>query len=312
MTSPTKSPVVRKGTSVIEFFERFPDERACLHHIHRVRWGNHSSCPRCQRDGRWFWIKGTKKYQHACRKHVSVLKDTVFYRSNLSLMAWFYAMLLLSNSSIGVRSSTVRKQLGLGVKSTIRMVNLIRLQMAAYDRPDMLGGEGKRVAVDELYIKSVRRDDGESRPNRMTIMGFSCDNIVLTGIIADRTQATMLRAIERFIRPGSLIVSDGHASYRCLRGVGWKHVALNHERGIWAMNGFDTAGIESYWNVLKRTLGAYRMIWERHLWLYLAEAEFRFNHRRSDVSNFDALTSYFADMSGARPDALRKKYDWRE
>ena len=176
----------------------------------------------------------------------------------------------------------------------------------------MLGGVGKTVAVDELYIKSVRHDDGIGKPNRMTIMGFSCDNIVLAGIVADRKQATMLRAIERFVRPGSLIVSDGHASYKRLRSLGWKHVALNHEQGIWAMNGFHSAGIEAYWNGLKRTLSAYRMISERHLWLYLAEAEFRYNHRRSAFSNFDKLTSYFADISGTQPDTLRKKYDWRE
>jgi transposase-like protein len=312
VTSRPNTPVPRKGTSVIEFFDRFTDERACLHHIHQIRWGDHSPCPRCQRQGRWFWIRGSKKYQHACRKQVSVLENTVFYRSNLSLMAWFYAMLLLCNSSIGVRSSTIRKQLGIGVRSNIRMVNLIRLQMAAYDRPEMLGGAGKTVAVDELLIRSVRHDDEKGRPNQMTVMGFSCEDLVLTGIVADRKQATMLGAIERFVRPGSLIVSDGHASYKRLRSLGWKHVALNHAQGIWAMNGISSAGIEAYWNGLKRTLSAYRMIYERHLWLYLAEAEFRYNNRRSALSNFDELTSYFADISGSRRDMLRKKYDWRE
>jgi len=312
MTSPNSTRLYRRGTSVIEFFERFPDERACLHHIHGIRWGDHSPCPRCQRHGKWAWVKGSKKYQHACWKHISVLKDTVFYRSNLSLMAWFYAMLLLCNSSIGVRSSTVRKQLGIGIRSSSRMVNLIRLQMAAYDRPEMLGGDGKTVQVDELLIKSCLYDDGSGRPNRVTILGFSCDNIVLAGIVADRKKATILRAIERYVRPGSLIVSDGHSGYKRLRQLGWKHVAVNHEQGFYVMNGSSTAGIESYWSTLKRTLGAYRMIWEQSLWLYLAEAEFRYNHRRSALSNFDELTSYFADISGTHPDTLRKKYDWRE
>ena len=227
MTSQNNSRLIRKGTSVIEFFERFPNERACLDHIHGVRWGDHTPCPRCRRHGRWFWIGGTKKYQHACRRQVSVLENTVFYRSNLSLMAWFYAMLLLCNSSVGVRCSHIRKQLGIGVRSSVRMVNLIRMQMAAYDRPEMLGGEGKTVAVDELYIRSVLHDAETDGRNGMTIMGFSCDNIVLTGIVPDRKQATMLRAIQRFVRPGSLIVSDGHASYKCLQRVGRKHVTLN-------------------------------------------------------------------------------------
>lgn len=191
------------------------------------------------------------------------------------------------------------------------MLNLIRLHMAAYDRPEMLGGEGKTVLVDELLIKSALHDSGDGRPNRVTILGFSCDNIVLAGIVSDRKQATILAAIRRFVRPGSLIVSDGHASYKCLGRLGWKHVAVNHEQGFYVAEGYSTAGIESYWSTLKRTLSAYRMIWEQNLWLYLAETEFRYNHRRSPRSNFDMLTSYFADLSESNPDILRRKYDWR-
>ncbi len=48
---------------------------------------------------------------------MSVLEDAVLYRSNLSPMAWFYAMPLFANNAIVMRSTFLRKQLGLGVKS---------------------------------------------------------------------------------------------------------------------------------------------------------------------------------------------------
>jgi len=60
-----------------------------------------------------------------------VLKGTAFFRSNLSLMASFYALLLFCNSSSGVRSAFIRKQLGISLKGAHRLCNTIRLHMVS-------------------------------------------------------------------------------------------------------------------------------------------------------------------------------------
>jgi transposase len=301
----------RVGTSVVDFFARFPDEKAILEHVFTVRFGNHSPCPRCGRMGRWTPIGGTRKYQHACRRHISVLENTVFYRSNLSLMVWFYAMLLMCNSSIGMSGSFVRRQLGLGTRGANRLVNRIRLQMAAYDRPEMIGGHGKIVYVDEVLIKYARTGPLGRTPNGVNILGFACDGKVVSGAIRDRTGNTLLAAIDRFVKPGSRIISDGHRGYASLARRGWLHTQVNHSKGFFPVDGMTTNEIEAYWSVLKRTLAVFRMINSDNLWLYLAESEFRYNHRRSPRSNFDHLTSYFADVAGSAPALLKRRYDWR-
>ena len=53
-------------------------------------------------------------------------------------MAWFYALLLFANSSSGVRTSFVRKQLGLGHRSSFRLCRMIRVHMAT-DARDLRG-----------------------------------------------------------------------------------------------------------------------------------------------------------------------------
>ena len=304
--------MIRPGTSVVEFFARFPDEAACLKHMFEVRWGQHTPCPKCGRFGRWTPVKGRKNYQHACRQQISVLAKTVSYRSNLSLMAWFYGMLLFANSSAGMRMGFVRRQLGLGTKSTARLCRLIRLQMSAYDRPRRVGGPGKKVYIDETFLKYVVTEPCEgSRAAPKVIMGFACDGVILAGIIADRRRETTFAAIKRFVRPGSVLVTDNHASYKHLSISGWEHVTVNHAVFWSDFRGNTLNEIETYWRVLKRALSSYRMVEEGNLWLYLAEVEFRYNLRKSQVSTFDHLISSFPQMSPQVLAELRSRYDWR-
>lgn len=301
----------RNGTSVFDFFARFPDELACLQYIFETRWGDHSPCPRCGRLGHWFHLKGTKKYQHACHCQVSVLEGTIFYRSNISLMAWFYAMLLAGNSSIGVRGTHIRKQLGLGTKSTVRLSNLIRLQMAAYDRQAMLGGPGQTVYVDEALIRYGKEVGLGGAATGHIVMGFATDEHILTGIVPDRRASTIISHVERIIRPGTRIITDGHASYKSLGKRSWRHVVVNHSVAFHDFAGNNTSRIETYWRVLKRTLAAYRRVHSQYLWLYIAEAEFRYNFRNSDISAFEHLISRFPVVWGENLDRIGRRFDWR-
>lgn len=303
---------MRRGTSVLEFFERFPDEASCLRHLFAVRWGNHSPCPRCrQPGGHWFAVTGTKKYRHSCRTQISVLENTIFYRSNLSLMAWFYAMLLFGNASVGVRGSFLRRHLGLGLRSAYRMANLIRLQMAGYERPAALGGPGQKVYVDETLLRYSRANVRSRRADRLIVMGFASQGKVIAGIIPDRGRATITAMIERYVRPGSIIVSDGHSSYKRVPKLGWDHIVVNHSVAFCDFEGNTLNNIEAYWRVLKRSLAGHRMILTDNVWRYLAEVEFRFNHRESNQSNFLHLIAYTAEVGGERTAELRRRYDWR-
>jgi transposase-like protein len=303
----------RPGTSVTEFFERFPDDRACLEHIFNVRWGDHTPCPKCGNLGPWFKLGYARKIEHKCGRRTSILESTVLYRSNLPVMAWFYAMLLISNSSIGVRSTFMRKQLGLGVKSAARLSRLIRFHMATMERPASVGGVGKMVYVDEAHVPYVAaRIGGERRRAPLIVMGFACDGEVISGIIGDRSSKTIFSAIERYVKPGSIIVSDAHASYHSLSQRGWDHIVVNHSVAFHDFKGNTLNNIETYWRVLKRSLSGHVFVDSENFWLYLAEVECRYNRRRAASSLFDLMIQHFPAVGSSERSAFERCYDWRK
>ncbi|MBD2843551.1 IS1595 family transposase [Erythrobacter rubeus] len=299
------------GTSIVEFFDRFPDERACLAQVFRTKWGDHSPCPNCGVIGAWAIIRGTKKYNHRCRKQFSPMKGTAFYRTNLSLMAVFYALQLFANSSSGIRSTFIRKQLGIGLRAAHRLCNQVRLHIAAYDRAQQLGGPGKTVSVDELYLRhSVNRR--QKRHDGAIVLGFACEGKVLCGIVPDRKRATLHRHIRRHVRPGSSVITDDWLGYKKLEQVGYHHISVNHSLGYFFDEfGRSTNEIETFWASMRRSLRLYHQTADHNLWRFLAEIEFRYNHRFSKVSPFDILISHWPDLESFDRGALQQRFDWR-
>jgi transposase-like protein len=226
-------------------------------------------------------------------------------------MAWFYAMLLFSNSTCGMRSNFIRRQLGIGMRSAYRLCDKIRTHAAFYDRPQMLGGPGKDVYVDEVHINRILNRDLVKRDSA-TVLGIRSENEILSGIIRDRTRDTLVSAIEARVKPGSIIITDAHASYKSLSRRGWRHVVVNHARAFHNFHGVTTNPIETYWSNIRRHLRANRQVAAENLWKFLAEVEFRFNCRYPrNSSHFDILISAFPAVTESSLKQIEKRYDWR-
>ncbi len=298
-----------KSFGIAQFFERFPNEEACLQHIFDARFGTHSPCPRCGKLGHWSRIKGTKKWRHACGKQVSPLKGTVMYRSNLSLMAWFYAFFLFSNTSIGVRAGFIRRQLGIGHKSSNRLCRMIRVHMAAMVRPDKLGGEGKTVHIDEVHLRYIANTAGE--PNdAVIVLGLACDGQVLSAIIPDRKSGTLIPHLVARIRPGSKVVTDMLSGYRTLAQRGFEHIQINHSVAFHDFRGHTNNEIETYWSTVRRMLRAARQVSRAHMWTFLAEIEFKYNRRHAKHTIFEELISHFPPYGPESSRLLEERFDW--
>jgi len=225
-------------------------------------------------------------------------------------MAWFYAMLLCCNFTLGVKNSHVRKQLGLGHKSTHRLCNQIRLQMAARCSVNRLGGEGKLVHIDEVHVKYIRNESTRSASTAI-VLGLACEGHIRAGIVVNRRRATLLAEIERMVIPGSTIVTDRHQSYHCLSKLGWDHIKIDHSRAFHNFHGVTNNPIESYWALLKRNLRSYRQVGEENLWLFLAEIQFKNEARKRGGSPFNHLIQSFPDISVDPLNSIRRQFDWR-
>lgn len=235
------------------------------------------------------------------------MNGTAFYRTNLPLKTCFYAVLLFANSSSGIRSSFLRKQLGIGPKAAHRLGNQIRLHMATQSRPVKLGGRGKTVEVDELFLKHARADIGSPLETRI-VMGFFCEGEIRSVLIPDRRSGTLLSAISSIVEPGSRIITDQWCGYRRIPSLGFEHISVNHEHGFFDYAGNSTCNIDSYWASVRRALRSYQQVKSDNMWLYLAEIEFKYNRRRTLTSPFQTLMTNWPRETESQI-MLRTKYD---
>jgi transposase-like protein len=231
------------------------------------------------------------------------------YRSNLSLMAWFYAFFLFSNTSIGMRAGFIRRQLGIGHNSSHRLCRMIRVHMAAMARPDMLGGEGKTVHIDEVHLRFIASSAGE--PNdAVIVLGLASEGQVLSAIVSDRRTETLIPHIVARVRPRSKVVTDMLSGYRTLAQHGFDHVQINHSVAFHDFRGDSNNDIEAYWSTVRRMLRSARQVSREHMWTFLAEIEFKYNRRHTKDKIFEELISNFPDFDPEKSHVLEARFDW--
>lgn len=121
--------------TVQDFFDQFPDDRACLDHLMKVRFGNLTACPKCGRE--WRFHKLRKEAAYACQwcgHHIRPMVGTPFLRTRTPLQKWFYAMHLFTKASGNVSAKELERQLGVTYKTAWRMADQIRKYVDAGGR----------------------------------------------------------------------------------------------------------------------------------------------------------------------------------
>ena len=115
--------------SVREFFDRFPDEAACLQRIMELRYGLRHDCPACGTAGATFHkLAGRRAYCCAhCGDHVYPCAGTIFQDSRTPLQAWFYAIYLIVATHSRVGGKALERTLGVTYKTAWRISHQIRL-----------------------------------------------------------------------------------------------------------------------------------------------------------------------------------------
>ncbi|MCY4258857.1 MAG: hypothetical protein OXC91_01155 [Rhodobacteraceae bacterium] len=122
----------RKGLSLMEIVEMFPDEETAVKWFEVNRWGRDrmpKTCPLCGCSGR-ITRNGKRKtspyWCGSCRRNFSVRTGTVMSRSRLPLRKWAIAMHLWATSLKGVSSMRLHRDLGITQKSAWFMTHRLR------------------------------------------------------------------------------------------------------------------------------------------------------------------------------------------
>jgi transposase-like protein len=281
----------------------FNNEDKAREALEAVRWPDGPVCPHCGATGDDVAkVEGNKHrpglyYCNACEGQFTVTVGTVFERSKIPLSKWWLAVHLLNSSKKGFSAHQLHRTLKVTYKTAWFMMHRIREAMRTGGLAPM-GGTGHVVEIDETVIGKL-----EGAPKR-TYQGYGQQwrNVVMSLVtrggsvrsfhIEGTTSAQVLPIIKANLQTETFVMTDEGSWYRSLGETFTQHEAVNHSAKEYVRRDFSwhtgkltrvkisTNTVEGYFSIFKRGMkGVYQHCSEKHLHRYLAEFDFRYNHR---------------------------------
>lgn len=290
--------------TLVKCIRYFADPQVCHDFAVSMPWPEGVVCPFCQHD-RVYTIKTRRMWQcKSCNKQFSVKVGTIFEDSPLSLDKWLVAIWLLTSAKNGVSSHEMARSLGITQKTAWFLEYRIRHILQTGSVEKMTG----TVEVDETFVGGKAKNMHRERKERtITGRGTSGKTIVMgilqrgnsqkkadgkyrkpheriysqmhTKVIANTSEETLCNEIKSTVSEGTEVFMDAHKSYRALTEQGFKHAFVDH--AVCYVEGrVHTNACENFWGLLDRQMhGPHVFCFPDHLFRYVDELTFRFNHR---------------------------------
>jgi transposase-like protein len=285
----------QKGLSEAGFATLYGTEDRCRAALALWRWPDGFVCPAC--GGTDHCTVGLRQlYQcNACRRQTSLTAGTVLASTKVPLTTWFRARYLITQTKQGISSIELGRRLGTTqttawkIKTKLAEVMRIaserdkldgRIEMNdAYLGGEHGGGKSGRGSPGKTPIVAAVQTDEKGRPRRIKLSR-----------IARFKRRRVKSLVKRIIVPGATVLTDGLA---CLRGIvdaSCNHVAITTGSGRKAARHPAFKWVNTMLGNIKNAItGTYRALRKKHMVRYLAEFEWRFNHRFDLAAMIDAL-----------------------
>jgi transposase-like protein len=285
--------------TLLEAVEYFKNEDNCIRYLAAKRWPDGVvKCPTCGSDHVGF-LANQKRWQCSNRhskRQFSIKVGTIMEESPIGLDKWLPVLWLIANCRNGISSWEIHRDLGVTQKTAWFMLHRVRLAMQDAKKGGKLSGE---IEIDESFIGGKARNMHKSR--KLKLMdgkaGGSVGKIGVQGIlqrggnirvnvINDNSFGTLMPNVQENVERGAHVYTDELKSYFQLRGD-YAHDVINHTE-MYVNGQIHLNGLENFWSLLKRGLGGtYVSVEPFHLFRYVDEQAFRYNHRKhADGSKF--------------------------
>ena len=293
MTTKHKAPGKsdRKGLSIFELQEMFPDEESARKWWEALIWPNGDRfCPDCGSTKTRETPKERMPYRCSdCKAYFSVKKATVMRGSPIPLRKWVYAIYMDVTSLKGVASMKLHRDLKVTQKTAWYMQQRIREALAEQGPKVLMEGP---VEVDETYVGGKRQNMPVAKRRALKGRG-TVGKTAVVGAKDRRSNQVVAKVVQRTDQPTlhGFVAENAHwmaevytDEARAYKGLA-NHRAVNHSAGQYVNGQIHTNGVESFWSMLKRAYkGTFHHLSPKHLQRYVNEFAGRHNIRELDTA----------------------------
>jgi transposase-like protein len=272
------------------------DEAAARAWFEKLRWPEGTICPHCGSLRPAYAKARVGVYRCAekeCRKDFTVTTKTVMESSHIPLHKWAQGFHLIASSKKGFSAHQLHRTLKITYRSAWFMAHRLREAMRQGGL-EPLGGAGKIVEADETYFG--KQDDpkpSKQRKGRPYIHrgGGPAGKRAVVALVerggrvrsfhpGTADGATVTEIVQENIDRETRLMTDESRLYIKV-GKGFAaHETVTHSHGEYVRGDIHTNSVEGYFSIFKRGMkGIYQHCSEKHLHRYLAEYDFRYNHR---------------------------------
>ena len=246
--------------NIVQIFERFPTQEACITHLEKARWGDTPRCPYCQSTNT---ARTPKRHRcYACKTSFSVTVGTIFHHTHMPLQKWFLAISLMLNAKKGLSALQLSRDLRVNKNTAWRIAMQIRKAMTQTEQRHLLTGI---VEMDETYIggkprKGKKYDDPDDKPKpgrgtkKAPVIGAveRGGRVTAKAVNKDKMKGRHLRSFvrDRVDTKQAHLMTDEYKGYLGMNRV-LPHDVIKHDD--WYVDGdIHTNSIEGFWALLKR------------------------------------------------------------
>lgn len=234
--------------TLIEFAERFLDEKACREYLMSLKWPEGFVCPnlvpdpedpepdpkkkrrvKCGCKGFWIHEKKDLWICSKCERQTSLRVGTVFEHSKKSLRDWFFAIFHITNSKQGISALELQRLMGFGsYKTAWTWLHKLRRFMEPTADDPKLSGE---IEIDDLTFggKLEGGKPGRGSENKINLYiaverrGRRC-GAVRFKVVETHNSVEICAFARAYVEAGATLVTDGTTHLNPLAAEGY---ALN-------------------------------------------------------------------------------------